>query len=313
MRFTLRYPMPHGGDERLLTPETIALVARAAEDSGFDGIAFTEHPAPSAKWLEGGGHESLDPLTALAFVAGVTERIRLLTYLLVLPYRNPLLAAKQAATVDRLSAGRLTMAIGTGYLRSEFAALGVDFDERNELFDEAVEVLVGAWRTPAFSFEGRHFSAVAQTQRPEPVQQPHPPLWVGGNSRRSRRRAARFGQGWTPLLIDEDMSRTTRTPPLSSPAVLADAIGDLRELTAEAGRDPSALDVQVEWSRLDDVDAGLPSILDAVGQLAEAGATWVVFEPPGHDVDATLDVVRSYGELVIGRRAGSTATVASTP
>jgi probable F420-dependent oxidoreductase len=301
VKYTLRYPMPHGGDERLLAPETMRLVARTAEQAGFDGIAFTEHPAPSAKWLDGGGHESLDPLTALAFVAGVTERIRLMTYLLVLPYRNPLLAAKQAATVDLLSAGRLTMALGTGYLRSEFAALGVDFDERNELFDEAVQVLTGVWRTPAFQFTGRHFTALGQTQRPEPVQRPHPPLWVGGNSRRSRRRVARFAQGWTPLLIDERMSQTTRTPPIASPADLGRALDDLQQLTTAAGRDASALDVQVEWAALEDIEAGYPAIVDAVGRLAEVGATWVVFEPPGDDAERTLDVIRCYGEAVIDR------------
>ena len=303
MKYTLRYPLQHGGDPRLFDPDTMADLARTAEQAGFDAVAFTEHPAPSAKWLDGGGHESLDPLSALAFVAGVTERIRLMTYLLVLPYRNPLLAAKQAATVDLLSAGRLTMAVGTGYLRSEFAALGVDFDERNELFDEAVQVLIGVWRTPAFQFQGRHFTALGQTQRPEPVQQPHPPLWVGGNSRRSRQRVARFGQGWTPLLIDERMSHTTRTPPLGSPADLAGALEDLRQLTAAAGRDPSALDVQVEWAALEDVGAGYPAIVDAVGQLADVGTTWVVFEPPGQTVERTLDVIRAYGDAVIAPTA----------
>jgi probable F420-dependent oxidoreductase len=302
VKYTLRYPMQHGGDGRLLRPDVMVRLARAAESAGFDGIAFTEHPAPSAKWLDGGGHESLDPLTALAFIASVTERIRLLTYLLVLPYRNPLLAAKQAATVDVLSAGRLTLAVGTGYLRSEFAALGVDFEERNDLFDEAVEVMTGVWRTPSFHHEGRHFTALSQTQRPEPVQRPHPPLWIGGNSRRSRRRAVRFGQGWTPLLIQEERSQTTRTPPLTSPAELASAIRDLHALAAEAGRDPSSLDIQVEWDALDDITDGYQPVADAVGRLAEAGANWVVFEPPAHDADRAVEVVRQYGEAVIRPR-----------
>jgi alkanesulfonate monooxygenase SsuD/methylene tetrahydromethanopterin reductase-like flavin-dependent oxidoreductase (luciferase family) len=161
VRFTLRYPMDRGIGRQLLTPDSVVRIARAAEQAGFGSIALTEHPAPSAKWLAAGGHESFDPLSALAFVAGVTERIRLLTYLLVLPYRNPLLAAKQAATVDVLSGGRLTLGVGTGYLRSEFVALGADFAERNELFDEAIEVMTGVWRTPAF-----HYKAVISPHSP---------------------------------------------------------------------------------------------------------------------------------------------------
>jgi probable F420-dependent oxidoreductase len=303
--------MDRGIDRQLLTPDSVVRIARAAEQAGFGSIALTEHPAPSAKWLAAGGHESFDPLSALAFVAGVTERIRLLTYLLVLPYRNPLLAAKQAATVDVLSGGRLTLGVGTGYLRSEFVALGADFAERNELFDEAIEVMTGAWRTPAFHYKGRHFTALAQTQRPKPVQRPHPPLWVGGNGHRSRQRVARLGQGWTPLLKDAVQARTTRTAALSSPASLAGAVAELRELTEAAGRLADGIDVQADWGVLNEVTAGYSRIVDAVGQLAEAGATWVVFQPPGNVVEQTIDAVLEYGDSVI-RSCRSPASVANS-
>jgi probable F420-dependent oxidoreductase len=299
VRFTLRYPMQAACDPRLFRPDTMARVARAAESVGFGAIAFTEHPAPSAKWLASGGHQSLDPLTALSFAAGVTSRIRLMTYLLVLPYRNPLLLAKQVATADVLSGGRLTIAAGTGYLRSEYAALGVDFGERNELFDECAEVLTTAWAAPEYRFTGRHFTALAQSLLPAPVQLPHPPLWVGGNSARSRQRVARFGQGWTPLIQDAARARTTRTPALASPAELADAIDEVRQLAAAAGRDAAALDIQAEWRAVDDIAAGYPSITDAAGRLADAGATWAVFEPPGDDTERTLDVVQGFGANVI--------------
>src|SRR5215204_4015316 len=96
-------------------PESIVHLVQALERAGFDGLGFTDHPAPSRKWLATGGHPSYDPFAALAFCAAVTSRIRLMTYLAVLPYRNPMLMAKSVATVDRLSGGRLTLVVGSGY------------------------------------------------------------------------------------------------------------------------------------------------------------------------------------------------------
>src|SRR6195952_5520352 len=105
-------------------------VAKALEAAGWDGIAFTEHPAPGYRWLaEGGGHQTLDPFVALGAAAAVTERVKLLTYLSVAPYRNPLLLAKAAASVDMISNGRFILGLGTGYLKTEFFALGVAFNE----------------------------------------------------------------------------------------------------------------------------------------------------------------------------------------
>ena len=123
----------------------ITRVAQAAEAAGFDGLGFTDHPAPSHKWLTSGGHDALDPLVALTLVAAVTDRLRLIPNILVLPYRNPFLVAKAAATLDAISGGRFVLAVATGYLRSEYRSLGVDFDRRNDLFDEALEVLRGVW------------------------------------------------------------------------------------------------------------------------------------------------------------------------
>jgi probable F420-dependent oxidoreductase len=300
MRYTLLYPMNVGGDHRLRTAEGIARIAEIAERLGFSAIAFTDHPAPSAKWMESGGHESLDPLTALAFVAGVTRNIRLLTYLLVLPYRNPLLVLKQAATTDIVSSGRLTLGVGAGYLKSEFAALGVDFAERNDLLDEAVELLVYDHQRGALTFEGRHFTADAQSQRPGPIQLPHPPLWFGGNSRLSHRRVAKYGQGWMPLIRDELTTRTTRTRPLSSPNELATATRDLRQLLSDNNRNPGSIDVQADWQRASALEKGIDSVRDSVAELSDAGANWVLFEPRGDRLEDTVDAIYQYGEQVIG-------------
>src|SRR5687768_6448328 len=123
----------------MLDSGALDVVARAAERAGFDGLSLTEHPAPGARWLTSGGHQSLDPFVALGFIAAATERLHLVTHVVLAPYRNPFLLAKAAATLDKLSGGRLILGLGAGYQKSEFFALGVSLDERAALFDEVLE------------------------------------------------------------------------------------------------------------------------------------------------------------------------------
>jgi probable F420-dependent oxidoreductase len=302
MRFTVEYPIGSPGfSPAFLEPSTVTRFVAAVEAAGVDAVAFTEHPAPSRKWLDSGGHESFDPLTALAFCAAATSQLRLMTYLLVLPYRNPLLAAKQIATVDVLSGGRTVIAVGGGYLRSEFAALGVDFDERNDLVDEALAVLTGVWQSDEFSFEGRHFKALGQVSRPEPTQKPHPPIWIGGNSKLARRRVATFGQGWAPIVIDDAASKTTRTAPIDSVIALRDAITDLHGLVEAASRDPNDVDVQVQWRLASSVTDEPAVTLERIEELASVGVNWLCLNPPADDVERCLDLLAAYGENVIAR------------
>src|SRR5215204_475740 len=146
MKFTFTHPMhSHPYNPELVTGSGIATVAAAAEAAGLHGFGFTDHPAPTQRWLESGGHDALDPFVALGFAAAHTTTLRLVPNIVVLPYRNPFLVAKAGATLDRLSNGRFTLAVGAGYLKSEFAALGVAYEERNQLFDEALGLLHLAW------------------------------------------------------------------------------------------------------------------------------------------------------------------------
>ena len=125
MKHSVVFPLvSHPYNPELVTPEAVVRFARAAEAAGFAGIAFTDHPAPSDKWLKAGGHDALDPFTALAFIAGVTKEIRLIPHIVVLPYRNPFVVAKTTATLDILSGGRFVLSVASGYLRSEYRALG---------------------------------------------------------------------------------------------------------------------------------------------------------------------------------------------
>src|SRR4029453_5899845 len=128
-----------------------------------------------------------------------TTTLRLVPNIVVLPYRNPFVVAKATSTLDVLSGGRFTLAVGSGYLKGEFAALGVGHAERNDLFDEALDTLVAIWTGDDVSLEGRHFKARGITSHPRPGPEPHPPIWIGGNGTRARQRVADRGPGRGPV------------------------------------------------------------------------------------------------------------------
>jgi probable F420-dependent oxidoreductase len=303
MKFMLEYPLMSDADGGVwVSPAGIAEFARTAEASGVDGIAFTDHPAPSKKWLEGGGHETLDPFVGLGFCAAATTSLKLMTNLTVVPYRNPLLMARSMTSVDVLSGGRAIFTLGTGYLRSEFAALGVDFDERNALFDEAMEVLHGIWSTDNFSYDGRHFKAIGQIMKPGPVQRPHPPLWIGGNAKVVLDRVARSGDGWAPLLGGgTTLARTTRTAMIASDDQLAGMIHGLGTRLEANGR--SLADIDILAASLEGrYSPGSPDgYLDTLGRLAEMGVTWSPAPFPRTSFQSALDGLRQFGEEVIAK------------
>jgi probable F420-dependent oxidoreductase len=295
LRYIFHYPETNGTEADMLDSGPLDEIARAAETAGFDGFSLTEHPIPGARWLESGGHQSLDPLVALGYVAAATTRLRLLTYLALAPYRNPFLLAKAAATVDKLSGGRLILGLGAGYQKSEFFALGVDLDERNTLFDETLDCLPLHWSGEPFSYQGRHFQARDVIARPRPVQDPIP-IWIGGNSALSRRRVARRAQGWMPLLGSAELSRTTQTPMLGSLAEVSAAIGGIRDDAAAAGRTES-LDLLYSYN---DASIHHPTTepdrhRQALAEIGEAGATWVVISHPRASPAATLEFIEAFG------------------
>jgi probable F420-dependent oxidoreductase len=301
MKFWVTYPLlAHPYNPEFLTKEGLTRFCVTAEAAGFAGVGFTDHPAPSDRWLQAGGHDALDPFTALAFCAAVTDRLRLIPNILVLPYRNPFLVAKAAATLDALSGGRFTLAVATGYLRGEYQALGVDFDRRNELFDEAIEVIRGVWSQDDFAHEGLTFSARGQSANPKP--DPHPPIWIGGNSRLSRQRVARYGKGWSPFPAPRALSRTTKSAPLESVDDLRPMLDELWQFAEEAGRDPREIDVSFGSTA-----GGNPgkenfnpqAQLDAVGELAALGVTWSGIGVPGDSLDHALEALQRFGEGVI--------------
>ncbi|WP_037577849.1 LLM class F420-dependent oxidoreductase [Phaeacidiphilus oryzae] len=301
MRFVFHYPELSGPDGDLLDAGDFGEVAAAAERSGFSGISVSEHPAPGARWLASGGHQTLDPFVALAFAAARTSRLRLLTCLAVAPYRNPALLAKQAATLDRLSAGRLILGLGAGYQKSEFHALGVDFEERNTLFDEALDVLPLHWKGEPFSYRGTHFSARDVQALPRPAQDPIP-VWIGGNSKLSRRRVAGRAQGWMPMAGPPRLASTARTPVLTdSVAGFGAAIAELRAAADAAGRDGQALDVlhgyRAEGLHVPEREP--ERHLAAFAELEKIGVTWTAVSVPSRSRSATVEFIEAFGETYL--------------
>ncbi|MGB3895978.1 MAG: LLM class F420-dependent oxidoreductase [Mycolicibacter sinensis] len=301
MRFAFTYPIiTHPCDPELVSPHGVTAVAKAAEAAGFDAMGFTDHPAPTQRWLDAGGHDSLDPFVAMGFAAAHTRTLRFIPNVVVLPYRNPFVVAKSGATLELLSGGRFTLAVGVGYLKGEFAALGVDFDERTALVEESLDVIRAIWTGDDVSFEGRHFSARGITAHPRPSS--CPPIWIGGNTGRARQRAATRGDGWAPFAAPAGLAGTARTAAMDSLDALAAGIEDLRRRCDQANRDWSTIDIcfsNLAGGRLgyDDFDAS--AYLDGLGRLTDVGVTWVQVAVPGDSLTGAIEAIEQFGESVI--------------
>jgi len=191
-------------------PEGAARVARAAEAAGFDSLWGGEHvvlpdPQEPPSPLDPEAR-IVDPVVALAFVAAHTSRIRLGTGIIILPQRNPLVLAKQLATLDVLSSGRLIFGVGVGYLEPEFRALGIPFETRGEVTDEYLAAMRTIWSERQPTYRGRHVAFEGVQAHPQPVQQ-IPPIVIGGHTRPAFRRAVEQGRGWYGFALDEEGTR----------------------------------------------------------------------------------------------------------
>ncbi len=196
----------------LTRPENLSVIAERAEELGYGFIMFPDHivmprnvssqyPYSQSGVFPGTDNsETMEQLTTLAFLAGQTSSIRLVTSVMVVPHRSPVVTAKALSTLDVLSRGRVTVGVGTGWLEEEFQALETQpFAERGDVTDEYIQVFKELWTSDSPEFDGKYCRFSNIDFLPKPVQKPHPPIWVGGEGRRAIRRAARFGDGWQPL------------------------------------------------------------------------------------------------------------------
>jgi probable F420-dependent oxidoreductase len=243
------------GFATLWAGEHVVMVDRSASHYPYSDDGVIAIPA-QADWL--------DPMIALAFAAAASSRIRIATGVLLLPEHNPVVVAKQAASLDRLSGGRLTLGVGIGWSKEEFAALGVPFDHRAARTAEYVAAMRTLWRDDVASFDGTFVGFDSIRVNPKPIRDRRIPIMLGGNSDSALRRVASWGDGWYGFNLDDV-------------AAVRDRVGKLDRLCAEAGRGLSELRLAVALRnpREDDVDA-----------LAELGVDELVLvESPPEDAD----------------------------
>jgi probable F420-dependent oxidoreductase len=270
--------------------EMLVPVAQAAERLGFDSVFAAHHVAlPYERTSEypykrsgtevamSPGMQWLDPLIALSVVAVATDRIGLGTSVLVLPYRNPVNLAAEAASLDVLSEGRLILGVGAGWMREEFEMLGLDPTERGARTDEYIEVLRTLWTQDPASFEGRFMSFEGRVLAVQPRRDGGPPIWVGGNTNAGIRRALRYGDGWHGFEV--------------YPEELPDVRERFERLGSEVGRDPRELVLSVarglippgreEESFVPDrrmLGGSAAAVVDELGSYAERGVELVLIQ-----------------------------------
>jgi probable F420-dependent oxidoreductase len=276
---------------------SIGDVARLAEEAGFDAFSMSEHPYPDKEWLATGGHHAFDPFVSLSFAAAATTRIRLMTYILVSGYRSPYLTAKAAASFDLLSGGRFTLGTGAGYLKSEFEALGADFDRRGPLLDEAITAWKAAWA--GLDHDGPQFGVSGHVALPPPLTAGGPPIWIGGNGAAAQRRVVEVADGWMPMGASGEMASITRARPLEDIDTLGDWIANINKRRAELGRDPadvSFVPFEADLLASGDCAAFGAAVQSRLDPYAEAGVTWITIEPASRsftDFRTDLDVLAS--------------------
>ncbi len=297
-RISLGLPVDRvGSGAELVSGPAVADLAASYERLGFHAAFVTDHPAPDDRWLAGGGHHALEPTVALAVAAAATHRLLLHTNVYVLGYRNPFLAAKALASLDVVSGGRLVVGVAAGYLRPEFDALGADFDERGARLDEALELLPRIWAEHGVAAVGRDYEARSVTSLPHPVQRPHPPIWVGGNSIAAMRRAVRYAQGWSPFPTPDGVASAVRTASIGDLDDLSARLIRLEELRMEAGRAERLTTCFVPFSLpgyLADPIGGRARLGEEVADLGDRGVDWVALMVPG---DTRAEVVDHAGAL----------------
>ena len=291
----------------------ILRLAREGERLGLHSAMIADHvvfpvesESPYPYTLDGkhpGIGDALETFSILGVVAGATEKLRLVTSVLVLPYRNPVLTAKMVASLDVLSGGRVTLGVGVGWLKEEFEALGSpDFERRGAVTDEWIAMFKQLWSQSPASFDGKFYKYGDIRCEPFPLQKPHPPIWVGGHSKAALRRAARHGDGWHPV----GAIAASPLPPQEMRAHLQ----TLKQMTEAEGRDFSKLTISYKAPLYDtnvpDRDgsrrsfSGTPDeIAGDIRSFAAIGVHELIFDFRGNSIDASVAGLQRFAAEVI--------------
>ncbi|MQG31547.1 MAG: LLM class F420-dependent oxidoreductase [SAR202 cluster bacterium] len=313
----MKYGFTLPGRGHLATPERLGIIARKGEEFGFDTLLTGDHilvpknissvyPYTEGGEFPGSGSgESMEQITLLSYIAGQTSKIRLVTSVLIVPHRNPLIAAKSLATLDLLSEGRLVVGVGVGWMREEFQALGLPpFEERGAVTDEYIRAFKVLWTEDDPHFQGKYISFDDISFLPKPVQKPHPPIWVGGESRPALRRTAELADGWYPL-------GSNPTFPMGTPEQLKAGLERLAGYAERFGRDPSTIETiyrthQFELLKQAAGPDRLPFVGDAdqiagdIRQYQDMGVTSMIWDflRQTDDLDSMLGLMEDFSTQV---------------
>lgn len=271
----------------LATREAVMTFCREAEKANIASLWVSDHvifPRTATGSYPGGRFPHppdkayLEPVATLTAAAMCTERARLGASVFVLGHRHPVLMAKMLTTIDALSTGRLIVGVGVGWWKEELTILGAPFEKRGQHGDEAIKVLKALWTEDTPSFEGEFFKFRDLGFAPKPVQKPHPPIWVGGDSPGAFRRVVTLGDGW---------HATSKTP-----AQMKDALARLREAADRAGRTFETLEISLRFGLKDEMLAsGGREVIDTMGEYKRLGLTHVVLEFRRDDLARMLEIL----------------------
>ncbi len=279
------FSVPGANWQEHLVAADFQRIAVETDRLGFDSINVPEHVVLPRELASHMGGRWPDALTAMAFIAGATTRIKVNSGIIILPLHNPVRLAKAVATLDVLSAGRVMVTFGAGMAPGEFSALGVDFRQRGRLMDEYIPAMKALWTADEPEFHGKFVDFSDIVFEPKPIQRPHPPIFIGGRSVSALRRAARFGDGWAPSGA-QGGAGPWLDGPSDLPRFLAEArrcegFGE-REKTFEIAM-PAVPTIIGPDHRLQETRCQLTStqqVIDLIADLDGAGVTWTSIPPP---------------------------------
>ena len=300
-----RGPLTNRGD--------LARFVRSGEAAGFHSVMIADHIAIPVEshstypytidgaFLSKG--DALEQLALMAFVAGMTERLRIVSSVMIVPHRNPVFTAKALATIDVLSEGRVTVGVGVGWFREEFEALRApDFERRGAATNEYLEIFKKLWTRSPVAHEGEFYRFEALRCEPLPIQKPHPPIWIGGHSRPALRRAARYGDGWHPV-------GAIAASPLP-PEEMRQKLDELKRLTEAEGRDfgtltisfkaplyePSLMVVDGKRRRF---TGSAEQVADDIRDYGALGISELIFDFRGDTIDASMEGMDRFAREVM--------------
>lgn len=299
------------------TPEALATLAMRAEALGFHSVVIADHivfpteihskyPYTVSGAFPGHG-DTLEELTLMTFLAAKTERLRLVTSVMILPHRNPVVTAKMLATIDVLSKGRVTVGVGVGWLREEFEALQAPaFDRRGAVSNEYLQIFKTLWTQDPATFAGEFYQFKSLHCLPHPVQKPHPPIWIGGHSRPALRRVAKYGDGWHPVGANPAVALL--------PHELQAALDELKRLLEAEGRDPASVTISFKAPLYDVTQAGeidkqagmerrpfsgsTAQVAEDIAAYARLGVSELIFDFRSESLSESLDRMEHFATVI---------------